>query len=144
MTEFLAYPIEQEADEGTVLVRFPDFSYGATFGEVKADALFRAVGLLETLLEGTMADRLPLPAPSPANGRPVVQPGLLFSLKVSLYEAMRARNWRKADLARALAQDPRQIDRLLDPRHKSTLGQLEAALAACGKRAMVEMKDIAA
>ena len=144
MTDILAYPINQEDDEGTVLVSFPDFAWGATFGVDEADALFRAIGLLETLLDAYVIDRLPIPKPSPANGRPLVRPGLMTSLKVSLYIAVQERGWRKADLARALAQDPRQIDRLLDPRHKSTIGQLEAALAACGKRVQVVALDIAA
>ena len=144
MTFQYAYPALLEPDEGTILVTFPDVPGAITFGEDEDDALMRAVGALETILGGYIEDRQLIPKPSSANGRPLVQPGLLTSLKLSLYEAMQARGWRKADLARALAQDPRQIDRLLDPRHKSTIGQLEAALAACGKRAQVVTLDIAA
>ena len=62
----------------------------------------------------------------------------------SVISHLRFLNQRKADLAFAPAQDPRQIDRLLDPRHKSTSGQLEAALAACGKRTQVVTLDVAA
>jgi len=51
---------------------------------------------------------------------------------------MRARGWRKADLARALHIDPRQIDRLLDLRHGSHVAQIEAALAACGQAKRAE------
>ena len=138
-----SYPADLTPDEGTILVTFPDLP-GATLGEDEDDALMRAVDLLETIFIGIISDREPIPAASPANGRPLVSPTLLVSLKIAVYEAMRARGWRKADLARALAKDPRQIDRLLDPRHSSTLPQLEAALAACGKRAMVETMDLAA
>jgi antitoxin HicB len=138
-----SYPVDLEPDEGTILATFPDFP-GATFGEDEGDALLRAVDLLESAFMGIIEDREPVPTPSPANGRPLVSPTLLVALKISVYEAMSARGWRKADLARALARDPRQIDRLLDPRHASTLQQLEAALAACGKRATVETMDLAA
>ena len=138
-----AYPVDLAPDDGTILATFPDFP-GATFGEDAADALLRAVDLLESIFIGVIADRKPIPRPSPPKGRPTVSPTLLCSLKIAIYEAMQARGWRKADLARVLAQNPRQIDRLLDPRHKSTIGQLEAALAACGKRAQVVTLDIAA
>jgi antitoxin HicB len=138
-----SYPIDLEEDEGTILATFPDFP-GATFGEDRDEALLRAVDLLESNFIWIIADREPIPKPSPANGRPTVAPTLLGSLKIAVYEAMRARGWRKADLARAMALNPRQIDRLLDLRHASTLAQLEAALAACGKRAVVETTDLAA
>ena len=72
-----------------------------------------------------------------------VSPSLLGSLKLAVYTAMRARDWRKADLARAMALNPRQIDRLLDLRHASTIAQLDQALALCGRRATVEVREIA-
>ena len=144
MTGTFAFPVELEPDDGTVLVSFPDISGALTFGDDEADALAHAVDALETMLSAYIADRKDIPVASPANGRPTVSPTLLGSLKLSTYRAMRARGWRKADLARAMALNPRQIDRLLDLRHSSTLAQLEAALAACGKKAIVETTDLAA
>lgn len=137
------YPVELTPDEGTIMVTFPDVP-GATFGEDEADALARAVDALETMFIAYMSDREDIPKPSPANGRPTVSPTLLGSLKVAVYEAMRARGWRKADLARAMGLNPRQIDRLLDLRHASTIAQLEQALAVCGKRVELATLDIAA
>lgn len=138
------YPVKLEADDNdTILVTFPDLP-GATFGRDEADALSRAVDALETIMIGYMSDRSDIPKPSPAVGRPTVALTLLASLKIATYEAMRARGWRKADLARAMSANPRQIDRLLDLRHASTVTQLEQALAACGKRVEVAMLDVAA
>ena len=54
---------------------------------------------------------------------------------------MRARGWRKADLARALGIDPRMVDRLLDLRHRSTVTQLDQALRACGGQYEVTMRE---
>jgi antitoxin HicB len=71
-----------------------------------------------------------------------VSPSLLGSLKINLYRAMRGRGWRKADLARAMALNPRQIDRLLDLRHSSTVVRLEQALAACGTRVEVDLRRL--
>jgi antitoxin HicB len=128
------YPVELTPDDNdTVLVTFVDLP-GATFGEDERDALDHAVDGLETILNSYMTDRQDIPPPSPANGRPTVAPTLLGALKLSVYQAMRARGWRKADLARAMGLNPRQIDRLLDLRHASTVAQLEQAMWVCGRR----------
>lgn len=143
--EPLAYPIELTQDDNdTILVTFPDVPGAITFGEDDEDALEHAVDVLETMLLARMLDRQDIPTPSPARGRPTVRPTLLGTLKVMLYQAMRERRWRKADLARALRLDPRQVDRLLDLRHASTVKQLEEALAACGKRADVSVRELKA
>ena len=135
------YPVDLKPDDNdTIVATFPDMP-GATFGENCADALAHAVDLLETILNTYIADREDIPLPSPADGRPTVAPTLLGSLKIILYLAMRARGWRKADLARALGIDPRMVDRLLDLRHRSTIAQLDQALRACGQRFEVTMRD---
>jgi antitoxin HicB len=59
---------------------------------------------------------------------------LLASLKLETWAALRAKGWRKADLARAMCVNPRQIDRLLDLQHATPVAQLEAALALCDRR----------
>lgn len=133
------YPVDLVPDDNdTILAIFPDMP-GATFGENRDDALTHAVDLLESALNGFIQDRRDIPLPSPADGRPTVAPTLLGSLKLILYLAMRARGWRKADLARALDMDPRLVDRLLDLRHRSTVAQLDGALRACGARYEVGM-----
>ena len=143
--ESFTYPVELSADDnGTILVMIPDVPGAITFGESEDDALEHAVDALETMLLAHILDRKDIPAPSAAQGRPTVRPTLLGTLKVMLYQAMRKRGWRKADLARALNIDPRQVDRLLDLRHASTVKQLEQALAACGKRADVSVRELRA
>ncbi|WP_216319590.1 type II toxin-antitoxin system HicB family antitoxin [Sphingomonas quercus] len=139
------YPVEiARDDDGSYLVTFPDVPEAVTFGETEADALARAVDALETALMGYMADWRPLPPASAANGRPTVMPDLLSTLKLAVYAAMRERDWRKADLARAMALNPRQIDRLLDLRHASTVAQLDQALRLCGRRVVMETAAVAA
>src|SRR5688572_29282704 len=108
------YPVELTPDDnGTILVTFTDLP-GATFGDDEEDALARAADALETAIIGLICCRADVPKPSAAEGRRTVAPSLLGSLKLAVYEAMRARGWRKADLARAMGLNPRQIDRLLD------------------------------
>ena len=137
-----AYPVDMEPDDNdTILVTFPDVPGAITFGDTEIEALEYAVDALETVLNAYIADRQDIPLPSPADGRPTVAPTLLGSLKVILYLAMRARGWRKADLARVLAMDPRMVDRLLDLRHRSTVTQLDQALRACGQMYDVTMRE---
>ena len=54
---------------------------------------------------------------------------------------MRAHGWHKADFARVLHVDPRQVDRLLDLRHGSPVAQIVAALAACGQAMRVKLAE---
>lgn len=140
----MIYPADLTPDDDTILVTFPDVPEAITYGDDRDDALSRAVDALETALMGYIADRRDIPSPSAAAGRAVVATTLLGSMKIALYRAMRARGWRKADLARALHVDPRQVDRLLDLRHGSPVAQIEAALAACGQTVRVELAAVAA
>ena len=63
--------------------------------------------------------------------------------KVLLYQAMRQKNMRKADLARALNWKPPMVYRILDVRHASRMDALDEALAAVGKKLIVEVADAA-
>jgi antitoxin HicB len=139
----LNYPIELTPDDnGTVLAVIPDVPGAISYGDDATEALANAVDALESILSVFITDRRDLPAPSSGNGRPTVSPTLLGSLKVAVYQAMRARGWRKADLARAMGLNPRQIDRLLDLRHASTVVQLEQAMSVCGRKIEVDTSEL--
>lgn len=112
-------------------------------GGDEEDARRHGVDALEVGLASYILARRPIPDPSPARGRPTVSPSLLGRLKIELYRAMRASGMKKADLARRLELDPRQVDRLLDLAHESRTEQLEAALAALGKRVILNVRDAA-
>jgi antitoxin HicB len=139
------YPVELLPDDNdTLLVTFPDVPGAISYGGTEDEALANAVDALETLFSKLITDRREIPRPSPRRGRWTVSPSLLGSLKISVYRAMRERGWRKSNLARAMSLNPRQIDRLLDLRHGSTVAQLEQALAACGKRVEVDLRALRA
>ncbi|WP_126174532.1 type II toxin-antitoxin system HicB family antitoxin [Altericroceibacterium xinjiangense] len=139
----LNYPVDLTPDDnGTVMARIAGLP-GATHGHTEDEALANAADLLESMLMAYILDREEIPAPEAADGRPTVSPSLLGRLKLALYDAMRARGWRKADLARAMGLNPRQVDRLLDLEHGSTVAQLERALAACGLTVSIETRDLA-
>src|SRR5688572_23131180 len=125
----LTYPVVLRPDDNdTFLVSFPDFPEAHTFGETKEEALERAQDALATAIDAYIADRRAIPSPSPIrNKRLTVTLPLLMATKVALYSAMRETGVGKAELARRLDVHLPQVDRLLDVRHSSQLGQLESA-----------------
>ncbi len=127
----LSYPVKLTPDDNdTVLVSAPDFPELTTFGEDEEDALWHAVDALEEAIAARMQTREDVPEPS--RGRRRVALPTQTALKVLLYQAMRRKRVRKAELARRLHWHAPQVDRLLDLRHASRLDQIDAAANALG------------
>lgn len=144
MAGILGYAVELTTDDDSIMVIFPDFPEAVSFGDDRDDALAHAIDAIQTVIMAYMADRKDIPAPTHiASGEGIALP-LLAMLKIEVYRAMRGRGWRKADLARVLHKDPRQIDRLIDLRYATPVAQLEAALRACGQMPVVTTQSLAA
>lgn len=127
----LSYPVRLTPDDNdSVLVSAPDFPELTTFGEDEEDALWHAVDALEEAIAARMQTREDVPEPS--RGRRRVALPTQTALKVLLYQAMRRKRVRKAELARRLHWHAPQVDRLLDLRHASRLDQIDAAANALG------------
>lgn len=136
----LSYPVTLEpAEEGGYIVTFPDIPEAITQGEDIGDALIWALDALETMLASYMDDKQRIPYPSPAEGRPCVVLPVVTAGKVVLYNSMLEAGKKKADLARMLNLAPTLVDRLLSLRHKSRIEQIETALAALGKKLVVDV-----
>jgi len=136
----LAYSVVLTPDDNeTFMVTFPDIPEAITYGDSETEALVWALDALETMLESYMDDRQRIPYPSPADGRPVVILPVVAAGKVILYNTLLEAGKKKADLARMLNLAPTLVDRLLSLRHKSRIEQIETALAAFGKRLVVDV-----
>ena len=79
----------------------------------------------------------------PSGARIVSSPGALIAAKAALYLAMREAGLSNVALARRLGCQETEVRRLLSPRHNSKIGRLEQALAALGKRLVVDVRDAA-
>ena len=121
----MRYPVRLQDDEGTILVTFPDFPEAITFGEDEEDALLRAVDALQTAIQGRIADREAIPAAS--RGKPTVRLSTQATMKVLVYQGMRDTGFSKAALARHLAWNRPQVDRLLDLRHATRTDLIDHA-----------------
>jgi antitoxin HicB len=141
------YPIEinplTSEDGGGLLVSFPDW-HAATDGDDLAEAVAAAVDCLEEMIANRINRRENIPRPSAAQGRRTVGPGGQIAAKAALWLALREQDVSLNELARRLGHDSTlQVRRLLDPRHASRLELIDAALAALGKRLVVELADVA-
>jgi len=141
----LAYPALFEPEGKGFVVTFPDIPEAITEGNSAAEAMEYAVDALQTILSEYINRRLEIPQPKRARAKNVrlVNLPALAEAKIGLYRSMRARNVRKADLARRIGWQKSQVDRLLDLKHDSRLDQIETALKALDKRLTVQVEDAA-
>lgn len=141
----MQYPLTLTPDEnGTIIARAVDVPGALTVGRDEGDAVVQAVDALITMFVYLMAEGEPIPRPSrPKRGQPCAVLPPQVTAKLAIYQAMRAAGMSQVALAERLGCDPRQVRRLLDLDHRSRLDQLEAALAAFGKRLVVTIQDAA-
>jgi len=128
---------------GQVGVFFADVPEAISAGKNEAEALDRAQDALTVALSAYLDDGRSLPVPSKAKrGQHVVVLPPRVAIKLAIHEAMCERGVTQAQLGELLGIDGRQIRRILNLDHESKLSQLEAALAALGLRASVNVTKI--
>jgi len=134
----------EPASNGTVIATFPDVPEAHTVGNDEAQALERAPDALETALAIYVDERRDLPRPKrPRKGDRMVTLPPMAAAKLAIYQAMRDQGVTQVELAGRLGCDPKDIRRLLDLMHNSRLDRLDLALAALGKRLLIEVRDAA-
>jgi antitoxin HicB len=128
------YPVTlTRLENGQIMAEFPDVPEALTYGENDELALQWAQDALHEALDQYMTMRRDIPTPGPVAKRGVsVAP--MVDIKLSIYQAMREKGVTQERLASLLGCDARQVRRLLDIFHNSTLPQLIAALEVLGYR----------
>ena len=96
-------------------------------------------GALEEAIAARINRREEVPRPS--RGRRFVAVPSQTAVKVLLYQTMREKGVRKAELARRLHWHAPQVDRLFDVRHASRLDQIDAAFGVLNMRLNLDVKD---
>lgn len=143
LTRYL-YPVDlRPQEDGGFVVNFPDVPEALTEGDDRADALAEASDCLAEALAGRIRNKKEFPAPSPAHGRPLVGPDPVIAAKAALYQALAEAGITNVELGRRMGVSEVEVRRLLDPRHNSKIGRLDEALAALGKRVILEVRDVA-
>lgn len=130
------YPATFEhADDGTVLVRFPDFPEALTFGRTMDDARAAAADCLREALRGRMADDEHIPTPSrDVPWSSYVHPPAEVAAKAGVYAAFRHSGLTKTALAARMKLAESEVRRILDPNSRTKLARLEEVAAALGGR----------
>ena len=134
------YPARLRRSGGRVLVSFRDLPEALTEGDTRRDALAEAEDSLEEAVAGRIRRGDPVPPPSPpVTDEVIVALPTRMAFKATVVIAFDCADVTRTRLAARLRCSEREVDRLLDPRHRSELSHLQQALAAIGKRFSVEM-----
>ena len=130
-----AYPCLLEPDkDGGFSVSFPDLPEAITCGADRNEALVMAEDALEAALSAYMQCKEDLPVPSSAaEGHLLIAVPPILAAKSALYTAMRRKGLTRVALARRLGLSESAVRKLLNPNHRSHIGQIERALRAVGR-----------
>ena len=146
MIRSFVYPARFEPGEkpGVMVVTFRDLPEAITQAMGAMDASSEAADCLEEAIAGRIADGRDIPLPSPARRAermiPVPAP---MAAKAALYLAMRNAGLTREELARKLGCDPREVRRMLDPRHPTKLPRIKEALDVFGMRLVIGVEHAA-
>ncbi len=137
----MAYPVNlKRQKDGAILTTFPDVPEALTEGKSVNEVLTEAQDALVAALGGYINERREIPLPSKVKrGQRLVFLPPLPAAKLALYQAMRDANLTNVALGRRLKITETAVRRLIDLDHRSHIGQVEEALAALGKRLVVEV-----
>ncbi len=126
------------------MVRFRDLPEAITSGRDLADAIEQAADCLQEALAGRLVRRDLIPRPSKQlRGDRRIPVAMYLAPKLALFSAMKRAGINNSELARRLGLTEVVIRRMLNPKHETKAGKIEAALRALGKEAVVHIEDAA-
>ena len=134
----LAYPIYLEDDDDTLLATSPDFPELTTFGDDREEAIAHAVDALEEAIAARIHYGEDIPPPSQGADTTYAVLPTLTTIKVMLYQEMRAQGLGNAELARRLGWPPPQVDNVLDIQRKTPLDRIDTVIGAMWQRMYVD------
>jgi antitoxin HicB len=142
---YASYPCKFTRDDNnTYMVTFPDVPEAVTDVVDKETFNARAAEALAAALSFYVESGKALPRPSaPKRGQQLVNLSAATVAKLALYDAMRQQGVTQSELARRLGCYRQHAARIVDPAHNTRFEVLEAALAAVGKRAALQIQDAA-
>lgn len=140
-----SYPVTFTHDENdTIIAEFPDVPEAMTVGSDEKNAFDWAQDALIVALTAYVEERRDLPPPSEAKkGQKLVYLPPQIAMKLAIYQSMRDQKVTQAALGDCLGVDGRQVRRILDLDHNTTLSQLISALKCLGKELIIDIKDAA-
>lgn len=139
-----ARDLTPDEEDGGFVVTFRDVPEAITQGATLDEALYNGADALTVALDGYVEADWAFPKPSPARpGEHLITLPALVAAKLELYRRMCETGTTRVALAGMLGVDERAVRRLLAYKHRSHIGQIEAALAKLGKRLEISVRDAA-
>ena len=140
-----SYPVILTKDENdTVIAQFPDVPEAITVGADKSNTLDWAQDALVVALTGYMEERRDIPQPSkPKKDQKSVPLPAQVAMKLAIYQSMRDQGITQAALGECIGVDGRQIRRILDLDHNTSLSQIVRALKCLGKELVIDIRNAA-
>ena len=136
------YPARLRPDStGELIVSFRDLPECLTSGASVPDALAEAADALEEAIAGRIDDAEAIPEPSARrSGEHHVAVPAGTAAKAALALALRENGLSRVALAQRLGVDEKAVRRMLDPRHATAVGRIEAALRVLGRELVIETR----
>ena len=140
-----SYPATFTHDKNdSIIAEFPDIPEAMTVGSDEKNALEWAQDALIVALTGYIEERRNIPPPSKAKrGHKLVHLPPQIAMKLAIYQSMRDQKVTQAALGECLRVDGRQVRRILDLDHNTTLSQLNSALKCLGKELVIDIRNAA-
>lgn len=140
-----SYPVTFTHDENdTIIAEFPDVPEAMTVGSDEKNAFDWAQDALIVALTAYIEERRDIPPPSKVKkDQKLVHLPPQIAMKLAIYQSMRDQKVTQAALGDCLGIDGRQVRRILDLDHNTTLSQLTAALKCLGKELIIDIRDAA-
>ena len=144
MKTFMFHAVIEPGDRNGVVVSFPDVPEAITQADNAMDARTMAEEALGLALLTYPARGLPLPR-AKARGRGMVPVAVApdVAAKLAVLEAFREAKITKAELARRIGKDEKEVRRILDPRHATKLAAVTQTLHALGRRLVIAVEKAA-
>jgi len=144
MRSFVFHAVFEPGAKRGIVVSFPDVPEAITQGADMAEARAMAEEALGMALLTYPLRGLPVPK-AKARGRDMesiaVAPDV--AAKLAVLEAFAESDISKAELARRLGKDEKEVRRILDPRHPTKLPTLTETLRVLGRRLVVAVEKAA-
>ena len=140
-----SYPVILTKDENsTVIAQFPDVPEAMTVGADETNALDWAQDALVVALTAYIDERRDIPPPSkPKKGQESVHLPVQVAMKLAIYQSMRDQGVTQAALGECMGVDGRQVRRILNLDHNTSLSQLVRALKCLGKELVIDIRNAA-
>ena len=140
-----SYPVILTTDENeTVIAKFPDVPEAITVGADETNALEWAQDALVVALTGYIEERRDIPPPSKRKrGQELVHLPAQVAMKLAIYQGMRDQGITQATVGECIGVDGRQVRRILDLDHNTSLSQLVRALKCLGKELVIDIRNAA-